>query len=72
MVKEAISNMPLKKSEVIRAIVVCTYKKFKRKNGKSVQFDDNVVVVINQKGNPKGIRVLVQLFKNYEDSILPK
>jgi large subunit ribosomal protein L14 len=62
MVKEIISNMLLKKSKVVstivvctcRAIVVCTCKELKRKNGTSVQFNDNVVVVINQEGNLKG------------------
>jgi len=54
VVKEAIPNMPLQKSEVIRALVVRTCKELKHKNGTSVQFDDNVVVVINQEGNPKG------------------
>jgi large subunit ribosomal protein L14 len=72
MVKEAIPNMPLKKSEVIRAIVVCTCKKLKHKNGMSVQFDDNVTIVINQKGNPKRTRVLIQLLENCKNSILPK
>ncbi|KAH9566797.1 hypothetical protein CY35_04G147800 [Sphagnum magellanicum] len=57
MVKEAIPNMPLKKLEVVRAIVVCTCKKLKRKNGMSVRFDDNVAIIINQEGNPKGTLV---------------
>jgi large subunit ribosomal protein L14 len=50
MVKEAISNMPLKKFEVVKAVVVCTCKELKHKNGMSVQFDDNVDAVINQEG----------------------
>ncbi len=54
VVKETISNMPLTKSRVIRAIVICIYKKLKHKNGTSVQLDNNVVIVINQEGNPRG------------------
>ncbi|KAH9547660.1 hypothetical protein CY35_11G046700 [Sphagnum magellanicum] len=50
MVKEAISNMPLQKSEVVKAVVVCTCKELKHKNGTNVQFDDNVAAVINQEG----------------------
>jgi len=50
MVKEAISNMPLQKSEVVKAVVVCTCKELKHKNGTNVQFDDNVATVINQEG----------------------
>jgi ribosomal protein L14 len=52
MVKEAILTMRLKKS-IVRAAVVHTCKKLKHKNGTSVQFNDNVTIVINQEGNPK-------------------
>lgn len=57
VVKEALPNMPLKKSEIVRAVVVRTCKELKRKNGTIIQFDDNAAVVINQEGNPKGTRV---------------
>ena len=57
VVKEAVPNMPLKKSEIVRAVVVRTCKELKRKNGSILQFDDNAAVVINQEGNPKGTRV---------------
>jgi large subunit ribosomal protein L14 len=50
MVKEVIPNMPLKKSEVVRAVVVRTCKELKRKNGMSVQFHDNAAIIINQEG----------------------
>lgn len=57
VVKEAVPNMPLKKSEIVRAVIVRTCKELKRKNGIIIQFDDNAAVVINQEGNPKGTRV---------------
>ncbi len=57
MVKEASPNMPLQNLEVVRAIVVCICKTFKHKNGTTMQFDDNVAIVINQEGNHKGTRV---------------
>lgn len=57
VVKEAVSNMPLRKSEIVRAVVVRTCKELKRDNGMIIQFDDNAAVVINQEGNPKGTRV---------------
>lgn len=57
VIKEAVPNMPLKKSEIVRAVVVRTCKELKRKNGTIIQFDDNAAVVINQEGNPKGTRV---------------
>nr|YP_009116155.1 ribosomal protein L14 [Orthotrichum rogeri]YP_009136215.1 ribosomal protein L14 [Orthotrichum obtusifolium]YP_009628988.1 ribosomal protein L14 [Lewinskya incana]YP_010188899.1 ribosomal protein L14 [Orthotrichum stellatum]AJD22469.1 ribosomal protein L14 [Orthotrichum rogeri]AKC99466.1 ribosomal protein L14 [Orthotrichum obtusifolium]QBX99235.1 ribosomal protein L14 [Lewinskya incana]QZJ47702.1 ribosomal protein L14 [Orthotrichum stellatum] len=57
VVKEVVPNMPLKKSEIVRAVVVRTCKELRRKNGTIIQFDDNAAVVINQEGNPKGTRV---------------
>ncbi|MBA0614996.1 hypothetical protein Godav_015197 [Gossypium davidsonii] len=32
MIKEAVPNTPLEKSEVIRAVIVCTRKELKRDN----------------------------------------
>jgi large subunit ribosomal protein L14 len=72
VVKEALPNMPLKKSEVVRAIVVHTCKELKCKNGTSVQFDDNVAVVINQEGNPKGTRVFGPVARELRESNFTK
>nr|YP_010488487.1 ribosomal protein L14 [Japanobotrychium lanuginosum]UAT96914.1 ribosomal protein L14 [Japanobotrychium lanuginosum] len=56
-VKEAVPNMPLEKSEIVRAVAVRTCKGVRRNNGMVVRFDDNAAVVINQEGNPRGTRV---------------
>nr|YP_009413569.1 ribosomal protein L14 [Allotropa virgata]ASN78880.1 ribosomal protein L14 [Allotropa virgata]ASN78903.1 ribosomal protein L14 [Allotropa virgata] len=57
VIKEAVPNMPLEKSEVIRAVVVRTCKELKRSNGMIIRYDDNAAVIIDQKKNPKGTRV---------------
>nr|AWL21500.1 ribosomal protein L14 [Pilularia americana] len=57
VVKEAVPNMSLKRSEVVRAVVVCTRKEMKRDNGMILRFDDNAAVVVNQEGNPRGTRI---------------
>nr|UDP57221.1 ribosomal protein L14 [Melicytus alpinus]UDP57305.1 ribosomal protein L14 [Melicytus chathamicus]UDP57389.1 ribosomal protein L14 [Melicytus crassifolius]UDP57473.1 ribosomal protein L14 [Melicytus dentatus]UDP57557.1 ribosomal protein L14 [Melicytus drucei]UDP57641.1 ribosomal protein L14 [Melicytus flexuosus]UDP57725.1 ribosomal protein L14 [Melicytus lanceolatus]UDP57893.1 ribosomal protein L14 [Melicytus novae-zelandiae]UDP57977.1 ribosomal protein L14 [Melicytus obovatus] len=57
VIKEAASNSPLEKSEVIRAVIVRTCKELKRDNGMIIRYDDNAAVVIDQKGNPKGTRI---------------
>ncbi|KAL5697190.1 hypothetical protein ACHQM5_030924 [Ranunculus cassubicifolius] len=57
VIKEAVPNMPLQRSEVIRAVIVRTCKELKRDNGMIIQYDDNAAVVIDQEGNPKGTRV---------------
>jgi len=68
VVKEVIPNMPLQKSEIIRVVVVRTCKELKRKNGTSVQFNDNVVIVINQEGNPKGTHVFGLVAQELQES----
>nr|ADD30353.1 ribosomal protein L14 [Rhododendron simsii]UIW20975.1 ribosomal protein L14 [Rhododendron x pulchrum] len=50
-------HVPLRKSEVVRAVIVRTCKELKRRNGMIIRYDDNAAVVIDQKGNPKGSRV---------------
>lgn len=57
VIKEVVPNMPLKRSEVVRAVIVRTCKGLKRENGMMLRFDDNAAVVINQDGNPRGTRV---------------
>ena len=57
VIKEAIPNTPLEKSEVIRAVIVRTCKELKRDNGMILRYDDNAAVLIDQEGNPKGTRI---------------
>lgn len=57
VVKEATPNMPLKKSDVVRAVVVRTKKSIRRESGMLLRFDDNAVVIVNKEGNPCGTRV---------------
>lgn len=57
VVKDALPNMPIKKSDVVRAVVVRTSKSLRRESGMSIRFDDNAAVIINTDGNPRGTRV---------------
>lgn len=57
VIKQAVPNTNLERSEVIRAVIVRTCKELKRSNGIIIQYDDNAAVVIDQEGNPKGTRV---------------
>lgn len=56
-VKDAVPNMPVKKSEVVKAVVVRTRKRRKRKDGSWISFDQNACVIIDKDGNPRGSRV---------------
>jgi large subunit ribosomal protein L14 len=57
VVKEALPNMALKRSAVVRAVIVRTRKTIKRDDGMAIRFDDNAAVIINLENNPRGTRV---------------
>lgn len=57
VVKEAVPNMPIKRSDIVRAIVVRTTKNIRRLDGMYIRFDDNAAVIINKDNNPCGTRV---------------
>ena len=56
-VKEAIPNSPIEKGDVLKAVVVRTRRKHRRKDGSYIRFDDNAVVIIDDYNNPKGTRI---------------
>ena len=56
-VKDATPNQPVKKSDVVTAVVVRTKADIKRNDGSVIRFDDNAAVIINKDGAPKGSRV---------------
>jgi large subunit ribosomal protein L14 len=57
VVKKASPNATVKKSDVVRCVVVRTRAKVRRLDGSTISFDDNAVVVVNKEGNPRGTRV---------------
>ena len=58
VVKDASPNMPVKRSDVVRAVVMRTKKTIRRSDGMSIRFDDNAVVILEKdKLDPKGGRV---------------
>ena len=57
VVKEALPNMAVKRSSIVRAGVVRTKKTFRRVDGMSIRFDDNAAVIINTENNPRGTRI---------------
>lgn len=56
-VKEANPRGIVKKKAVERAVIVRQVKEFKRKDGSSIRFDENAVVIIDKDKQPKGTRV---------------
>lgn len=56
-VKVAIPNGKVKKSDVVKAVIVRTAYPLQRKDGSSIRFDDNACVIINEDKTPVGTRV---------------
>ena len=56
-VKLAIPNSPVKKGEVVRAVVVRTKKELRRPDGSYIRFDDNAAVLLSDAANPRGTRI---------------
>jgi len=67
VVKEALPNMPVKRSDVIRAVVVRTKKSIRRSDGMYIRFDDNAAVVVNMENNPRGTRVFGPVAREIRD-----
>ncbi len=57
-IKSANPQGAVKAHEVVRAVVVRTAKEWRRKDGSTVKFDDNAVVILDTDGtNPRGTRI---------------
>jgi len=67
-VKSATPNMPVKKGDVIRAVVVRTKRCVRRVDGSTLRFDDNACVVINpQNMEPRGTRIFGPVARELRD-----
>ncbi|MBI2811807.1 MAG: 50S ribosomal protein L14 [Candidatus Melainabacteria bacterium] len=71
-VKDALPNMPVKKSEVVRAVVVRVRQNVKRPDGSTIRFDDNAAVIVQKDGNPKGTRVFGPIARELRDKNFTK
>ena len=57
-VKQATPHGTVKKSDVVKAVIVRTSKEWRREDGTYIRFDDNAAVILDTDGkNPKGTRI---------------
>ncbi len=56
-IKDAVPNAPVKRGEVMEAVVVRTAKEMRRRDGTYIRFDDNAAVLINAQKEPRGTRI---------------
>jgi large subunit ribosomal protein L14 len=72
VVKDAIPNMAVKRSSVVRAVIVRTKNTIRRSDGMGIRFDDNAAVIINTENNPKGTRVFGPVAREIRDKNFTK
>jgi len=57
-VKIATPHSAVSKSDIVRAVIVRTAKKWRREDGSYIRFDDNAAVILDTDGrNPRGTRI---------------
>ncbi|OGO15337.1 MAG: 50S ribosomal protein L14 [Chloroflexi bacterium RBG_16_48_8] len=57
-IKSATPHGTVKKSDVVRAVIVRTAKEYRREDGSYIRFDDNAAVILDHDGrNPRGTRI---------------
>ena len=66
-VKEAIPNGRVKKSDIVKGIIVRTKHAINRPDGSTIAFDDNAVVLIDNEGAPIGTRVFGPVARELRD-----
>lgn len=71
-VKLASTTGVIKRKAVVKAVVVRTRNKIKRKDGSTIAFDDNAAVIIGDDKLPKGTRVFGPVPRELRDMGYPK
>lgn len=66
-VKEAIPNGRVKKSDIVKGVIVRTKHAINRPDGSTIAFDDNAVVLIDNEGAPIGTRVFGPVARELRD-----
>jgi large subunit ribosomal protein L14 len=67
-VKSASSDGNVKKSEVVKAVIVRTAKEYRRNDGSYIKFDDNAAVILAEDlTNPRGTRVFGPVARELRD-----
>jgi large subunit ribosomal protein L14 len=57
-IKSATPHGAVKKSDVVKAVIVRTAKEWRREDGSYIRFDDNAAVILDTDGvNPRGTRI---------------
>lgn len=66
-VKVANPGGVVKKSDVVKAVLVRSKKTFRRPDGSYIRFDDNAAVIIDAQNNPRGTRIFGPVARELRD-----
>jgi large subunit ribosomal protein L14 len=66
-VKDAIPGGNVKKSDVVKAVIVRTKKETRRADGSYIKFDENAAVIIKNDGEPRGTRIFGPVGRELRD-----
>ncbi len=66
-VRQADPDAVAKKGDVIRCVLVRTRAPLRRRDGTTLRFDSNAVVVIDNQNNPRGTRVFGPVARELRD-----
>lgn len=67
-VKSASPQGSVKKSQIVRAVIVRTNKEYTRSDGSSIRFEDNAAVILGEdEQNPRGTRVFGPVARELRD-----
>lgn len=67
-VKTATPQASVKKSEIVKAVIVRTSKTYRRPDGSTIRFDDNAAVILDNDGvNPRGTRIFGPVARELRD-----
>ncbi len=67
-IKSAQPHGSVKKSDVVKAVIVRCSKEWRRADGSTIRFDDNAVVILDTNGqDPKGTRIFGPVARELRD-----
>lgn len=66
-VKDATPGGVVKKSDVVKAVLVRSKKTYRRKDGTYIRFDENAAVIIDNQNNPRGTRIFGPVARELRD-----
>jgi large subunit ribosomal protein L14 len=67
VVKSAAPSGAVKKSDIVKCVVVRSKSGAQRSDGSLIRFDENAAVIINKDGNPRGTRVFGPVARELRD-----